>query len=126
MRSYLLGFGLAASTCLLLWPMAPEVARSLVSHLMTLIGAVYVGFALASPDRMSVTRQIAGSGIFLGLALAGLWLDWWYLVAGLALHGLWDLAHHRAHEHGTMPRWYVPACASYDWSVAAFIAWRFA
>lgn len=126
MRSYLLGFGLAASTCLLLWMLPPEVARSVVSHLMTLIGAVYVGFALAAPDRMSVARQVAGSGLFMGLALAGLWLSAWYLVAGLVLHGLWDLAHHREHEHGTMPRWYVPACASYDWAVAVFVAWRLA
>jgi hypothetical protein len=126
MRSYLLGLGLAASTCLVLWPLAPELARGVVSHLLTLIGSVYVGFALAAPTRMSIARQVAGCAFFMGLALAGLWLSWWCLVAGLVLHGAWDLVHHREHEHGTMPRWYVPACASYDWAVAAFIAWRFA
>lgn len=126
MRSYLLGLGLALMTCLLLWPLDPGTARGVVSHLVTLIGSVYVGFALAAPERMSVARQVTGCAGFFGLALAGLWLSAWYLVAALVLHGLWDLAHHREHEHGTMPRWYVPACASYDWVVAAFVAWRIA
>jgi len=125
MRDYLIGLGLAVLTCAVLWPLPPEIARGAVSHLVTLIGSVYVGFALASPDRMSVSRQIAGCALFMALALAGLWLSWWWLVAGLVLHGLWDLLHHREHEHGTMPSWYVPACAAYDWTLAAFVVWRF-
>jgi len=59
-------------------------------------------------------------------ALLGLWLDWWFLAAGLTLHGGWDLLHQGERGSGVIPRWYVPFCAVYDFTVAIFIAVHFA
>ncbi len=125
MKDYLLGLVLALATCAVLWPLPPEMARGAVSHLLTLIAAVYVGFAIASEGRLSVRRQVAGCAVFVGFALAGLWAGWIWLVIGLALHGAWDFLHHGDRGHGVVPAWYVPACAAYDWLVALFVVWRY-
>jgi hypothetical protein len=125
MKNVLLGLGLAAVTCLLLWPLSAETARGVVSHLVTLIAAVYIGFAIGSKGELSVRRQLAGSAVFVALALAGLWHGWIWLVLGLALHGFWDFLHHGERGHDVVPGWYVPACAAYDWAVAAFVGYRY-
>jgi hypothetical protein len=122
MRNVLAGLGLALVTCLFLTSLPPDWARGVASNLLTLIGAIYVGFALASKGQLSVLRQVLGCAFFVTLALLGLWISWWFLVVGLALHGVWDWLHHGAHGHGVVPRWYIPFCAFYDWAVAAFIA----
>jgi hypothetical protein len=65
--------------------------------------------------------QVAGLGVFLALAWAG--LRWpWLLVAGIALHGLgWDLPHlHR----GVVADWYTLGCAVVDLSLAGYAASR--
>lgn len=126
MRNGLAGLGLALVTCLFLISLPPEWARGVASNLLTLIGAIYVGFALASKGQLPVFRQVLGCAFFVTLALLGLWINWWFLVAGLALHGVWDWLHHGTQGHGVVPRWYIPFCAFYDWAVAAFIAVFFA
>jgi len=49
------------------------------------------------------------------------------ILGALALHGLWDLLHHRLIDT-EIPRWYIPFCAIVDWVMAAslFIIWNFA
>jgi hypothetical protein len=48
-----LGLGLALVTCLILALLPPDMARGAVSNLLTLIAAIYVGFALASQGRLA-------------------------------------------------------------------------
>lgn len=125
MKDYLIGALLAAATCAALWPLDEPLARGVVSHLLTLIAAIYVGFALASQGKLALWVQVGGCAGFVALALAGLWKGWLWLVLGLALHGVWDFVHHGERGQGVVPVWYVPACASYDWVLAAFVALRF-
>ena len=126
MRDVLIGTGIAVVTCVVLAFLPEEWARGAVANLLTLIGAIYVGFALASEGKLNIFKQILGCAFFVTLALLGLWISWWFLVAGLALHGVWDYLHHGEHGHGVVPRWYVPFCAFYDWWVALFVALFFA
>lgn len=126
MREALVGSGFALVTCLFLALLPEEWARGAASNLLTLIAAIYVGFAIASKGQLNIPKQVAGCAFFVTLALLGLWLSLWFLVAGLALHGVWDCLHHGEHGHGVVPRWYVPFCAVYDWVVALFIALFFA
>lgn len=125
MGDYLIGALLAAATCAGLWSLDEEMARGVVSHLLTLIAAIYVGFGLAAQGKRALVVQVAACAFFVALALAGLWHGWLWLVLGLVLHGAWDFVHHGDRGHGVVPAWYVPACAAYDWVVAAFVALRF-
>ena len=126
MRDVVFGLVLAAATCsgLLLLPAA--MARDATAILLTLIAAIYVGFSLASNGRLALTRQVAGCLFFVALALLGLWLNWWFLAAGLALHGVWDFLHHGQRSRGIVPSWYGPFCAVYDAAVALFVALYYA
>ncbi len=126
MREVFAGIGLALVTCLFLALLPVEWARGATSNLLTLIAAIYVGFALASKGQLGIVKQVTGCAFFVIFALLGLWASWWFLVTGLALHGFWDLLHHDEKGQGVVPRWYVSFCAVYDWIVALFIALFFA
>jgi hypothetical protein len=121
-RETLLGLGLAVTTCIGLALLPAAWARGAAANLLTLIAAIYVGFALASQGRLPLTKQVIGCAFFVTLALLGMWLNWWFLIVGLALHGGWDYLHQGKAGHGVVPAWYIPFCAIYDWMVALFLA----
>ncbi len=104
MREVLIGIGLAIITSLLLVVLPVEWARGAASNLLTLIAAIYVGFALTAKGKLGIVKQVVGCVFFVALALLGLWTSWWFLVAGLALHGAWDFLHHGEKGKGVIPR----------------------
>ena len=56
------------------------------------------------------------------MAAAGLWISPWILIVGLFLHGFWDIAHHnQTFKLVKIPKWYIPFCATYDWTIAAYL-----
>ena len=125
LREILLGLGLACLTALFLAALPEAWARGAVSNLLTLIAAIYVGFSLASQGRLRPAKQVLGCGFLVALALIGLWLSWWFLVVGLALHGGWDFWHHGERGRGVVPGWYVSFCAVYDWALSVFVTLYF-
>ena len=126
MRETIIGFSLAAATCIVLALLPVEWARDVTAILLTLIASIYIGFSVGSNGQLPLFSQVIGCVFFVALALLGLWVSWWFLAAGLALHGVWDYLHHGKHGRGVVPKWYVPLCAVYDLTVALFVAARFA
>ena len=126
MFELLSGIGLAAATCFILTLLPSDYARDLTAILLVLIASIYLGFSLASQGQLKFRSQAAGSILFIVLALLGLWVNWWFLVAGLVLHGVWDYMHHGHRGRGVVPSWYIPFCAGYDVSMGLFIAFYFA
>ncbi|HKJ71275.1 MAG TPA: hypothetical protein VKA55_05945 [Gammaproteobacteria bacterium] len=120
-RGPALGAVLAAATAAPLALLPPVAARAAAANLLTLIAAVYVGMAMAGASRRFLVIQITGAAGFFLLAVLGLWLDGWWIVAGLVLHGLWDLPHHQ-HPAGVVPAGYPGLCAVYDWVLVLFLA----
>ena len=88
---------------------------------VSLIAAVYIGFAVADGRRHVLVVESAVAALFV-VAAAGAELGSpWLIVAGLAGHGCKDLWQHRtAFVAGT--RWWPPFCATVDWVAAALIA----
>ncbi|MEF8792637.1 DUF6010 family protein [Thiohalorhabdus sp.] len=102
-----------------------EVARAAAANLLTLIAAIYLGFGLASGKPEKVLVQGLGAGAFFALAVLGLWLSTWWIVAGLVLHGLWDLGHHgREGAVREIPEAYPLFCAFFDWGLALGLVLR--
>jgi hypothetical protein len=95
-------------------------------HAMALIvtAMLYVVFAAAGGSGSRVWVELAGVGVFGGLAIVGLRLRMpWILALGWALHPLWDVALHTAGEGFLYtPIGYVPACIGFDLVLAALIA----
>ena len=88
---------------------------------LTLVAAVYVGFAVADGRRHVLIAETAVASVFLVAAASAELGSAWLIVAGLAGHGLKDLWQHRTgFVAGT--RWWPPFCATVDWVAAALIA----
>jgi hypothetical protein len=88
---------------------------------LTLIAAVYIGFAVADgrPRIIAVETGVAAAFVFVAaVAVTG---SAWLLVAGLAGHGCRDLWQHRAGFFANT-RWWPPFCATVDFVAATIIA----
>ena len=88
---------------------------------LTLIAAVYVGFAVADGRRHVLVVETVVASLFVIAAAAAEPGSTWLIVAGLAGHGLKDVWQHRTgFVAGT--RWWPPFCVTVDWVAAALIA----
>ena len=88
--------------------------------LLTLIAAVYIGFAVADGRPKVIAVESSITGAFVLLAAAAVTGSAWLLVLGYAGHGLKDFWQERRHYiAGT--RWWPPFCAAVDWLVAVIL-----
>ena len=89
---------------------------------LALIASVYIGFGVADGRARVHRRARPGvAGVFVVVAAVGVTGSAWFLVAGLAGHGLKDYWQHRTgFVAGT--RWWPPFCAAVDVVAAAIIA----
>lgn len=85
---------------------------------------LYVVFALrAGQSTFWIVIEVVGVAIFGGLGLVGLFGSIWWIVAGWALHPLWDVGlHFLGPGRSFAPETYTIACLSFDLLVAAYIA----
>lgn len=73
----------------------------------------------ASGDVLAL--EVAAIGVFGALAVIGFNGSPWFLVVGIAGHGLlWDGSHHAAHL--VVPGWYAVFCLVVDVMLAAYVA----
>src|SRR5918998_4613223 len=90
---------------------------------------LYVVFALrAGEGTLWVVAEVVGVAIFGGMGLVGLLFgSIWWIVAGWALHPLWDVGlHFLGPGRSFAPETYTMACLSFDVLVAAYIAITYA
>jgi hypothetical protein len=87
---------------------------------LTLIAAVYLGFAVADGRPPVIAVEAGIAGVFVVVAAAGVTGPAWLLVVGLAGHGVKDLWQHRRH-YVANTRWWPPFCLVVDWVAAAIL-----
>ena len=88
---------------------------------LTLIAAVYIGFAVADGRPRVIATESAVAAVFVLLAATSVTGPAWLLVAGYAGHGLKDYWQERRH-YVANTRWWPPFCAAVDWLVAVVLA----
>lgn len=96
-------------------------ALDVTAALLTVIAAIYVGFALSDGRPEHILQESAAAALFVLLALGGLWLTPYLWPVGLFLHGVWDLLHHKQGIRTRVPPWYPPICVVVDWLLALFL-----
>ncbi len=89
---------------------------------------LYVMFALrAGEGTFWIVVEVVGVAIFGGMGLVGLFGSIWWIVAGWALHPLWDVGlHFLGPGRSFAPETYTIACLSFDVLIAAYIAIAYA
>ena len=100
------------------------VGRSLLVIFLFVAAGAYFGFALlAAPGPIWLLAELVQVIVFGTMALLGLRGSPWWLVAGWALHPLWDVVlHYLGPGHSFAPITYTIPCLSFDLLVAAYIA----
>ena len=88
---------------------------------LTLIAAVYIGFAVADGRPRIIAVETAVAAAFVVVAAVAVTGSAWLLVAGLAGHGCKDLWQHRT-GFVANTRWWPPFCATVDFVAATIIA----
>jgi len=116
-----LGVGLAALAAVALTVLPAEKRIDLAAMLMMLIASIYIGFGIADGDPRHLLVEIAGAVVFGGVTMLGLWVSPYWLVAGLVLHGFYDLVHHPEAIQTPIKDWYPPFCAVVDWLVGGYL-----
>jgi fucose 4-O-acetylase-like acetyltransferase len=96
-------------------------AATVYSLGLSLIAAVYIGFAVADGRRSVITVEIIVAAVFVVVAAIAVAASPWFLVAGLAGHGAKDMWQHRT-GYVANTRWWPPFCATVDWLAALILA----
>jgi len=96
-------------------------AETVYAFGLTLIAAVYVGFAVADGRRHVIAAETIVATVFVVIAALAVPASGWLVVAGLAGHGLKDVWQHRT-RFVANTRWWPPFCATVDFVAAALIA----
>ena len=103
---------------------APRFTRAILAASLVVAAVLYVWFALdAHTNAAWVAVELAGLGIYGYAAMRGVRGSAWWLVAGLALHPVWDVAiHYAGPGRAVAPEWYTTWCLTYDLTAAALAA----
>jgi hypothetical protein len=88
---------------------------------LVLIGAIYIGFAVADGRPKVILVESTVASVFVVVAAIAVTGSVWLIVVGLVGHGLKDLWQHRTRFVGTT-RWWPPFCAVVDWIAGAGVA----
>jgi hypothetical protein len=84
---------------------------------ISLIAAVYIGFAVADGRTKVLVVEAAVASVFVLIAAVAVTATAWLLVLGYAGHGVKDYWQHRR-RFVVNTRWWPPFCAAVDWLVA--------
>jgi hypothetical protein len=109
--------GIQAASPLGFWWLDPATVYALS---LTLIAAVYIGFAVADGRPVVLAVESGVAGAFVVLAAMGVIGSAWLLVLGFTGHGFKDLWQERRH-YVANTRWWPPFCLVVDWVVAAIL-----
>jgi hypothetical protein len=99
------------------WWLTPATVYALS---LTLIAAVYIGFAVADGRPRAIAVEAGVAAAFVVVAAAGVTGPAWLLVLGLVGHGVKDLWQHRR-QFVANTRWWPPFCLVVDWVAAAIL-----
>ncbi len=117
-RAIVVGIAGAVLTALTAWSSLIPDPLAFHSVALTMIGAIYMGFAFLDGRVSIVILELTVATGFIVLALLGLWVGHIFIAVGLVLHGVWDLVHRPGGVTTKIPSWYPPFCAAFDFVFA--------
>jgi len=118
----LIGLGLAAAVAAFARLVGFDRDRAFYPVVLTVIASYYVLFAVMAGDTADLPIELAFFAAFAGAAVLGFRTSLWIVVAGLAMHGLFDFARGLPPAGGGVPGWWPGFCLGYDVAAAAGLA----
>ena len=96
--------------------------RSFYPVVLIVIATLYLLFAVMAGSTKSLVAETIPALVFVLLAALGFRKTPWLVVAGLALHGVFDFFHHAVIANPGVPVWWPGWCLAYDVAAAAYLA----
>lgn len=119
---YVMGIGAAAAVGLFGTMVGFDRERGFYPVVLIVIATLYLLFAAMANSTGSLVAEAIPALVFVAMAVLGFWKTPWFVVAGLALHGVFDFFHHAVIENPGVPVWWPSWCLAYDVVAAAYLA----
>jgi hypothetical protein len=87
------------------------------------LGAAALTVLVGSATKPELRLQWVVAILFAAIAVVGIAISAWWLVAGWTLHAAWDARHHAGRRGDWVPRHYPMFCLSFDLGLTVFAAW---
>lgn len=119
---YVIGIAAATAVGLFATVVGFDKERGFYPVVLIVIAALYLLFAAMANSTASLVAETIPALVFVTLAVLGFRKKApWLVVAGLALHGVFDFYHHAVIENPGVPAWWPGWCLSYDVVAAAYL-----
>jgi hypothetical protein len=121
--AYVIGTVLACCVSLFARLAGFDRDRAFYPTMLVVIASFYILFAVMGGSVYALAVESMIMIGFLVVAVLGLRLNLWIVVAGLAGHGLFDALHPSLLSNPGVPAWWPPFCLAYDVTAASCLAW---
>jgi len=119
---YAIGIGAATAVGLFATVVGFDKERSFYPVVLIVIATLYLLFAAMAGSKDSLVAEAIPALVFVAMATLGFRRTPWLVVAGLALHGVFDFFHHAVIANPGVPVWWPGWCLAYDVVAAAYLA----
>lgn len=119
---YVVGIVLAAIVCVFATVIGLDRDRAFYPTVMIVIASYYGLFAVMGGASSALAEESIPIAAFLLLAVLGFKRNLWFVVAGLAAHGVFDFFHAGVIVDPGVPPWWPPFCLAYDVVTALYLA----
>ena len=116
------GIGLAVAAAVLARLVGFDRDRAFYPLVLIVVAAYYALFAVIGGSGSDLIAETLAFALFAAAAIFGFRTSLWIVVAGLALHGVFDFFHHALIANRGVPSWWPTFCLSYDVAAAACLA----
>ncbi len=96
--------------------------RSFYPVVLIVIASLYLLFAAMANSAGTALKETIPALGFVAMAALGFRKSPWFVVAGLALHGVFDFVHPAVIPNAGVPVWWPGWCLTYDLIAAAYLA----
>jgi hypothetical protein len=114
----LVGIGLAVTVAALARLVGFDRDRAFYPVVLTVIASYYVLFAVMAGEKAGLWIELVVFALFAAAAILGFRISLWIVVAGLAMHGVFDFARDPLLSGNGVPAWWPTFCLGYDLSAA--------
>ncbi len=119
---YAIGIAAAAAVGVFATVIGFDKERSFYPVVLIVIATLYLLFAVMAKSTGALVAEIIPALLFVAIAALGFRKTPWLVVAGLALHGVFDFFHRAVIANPGVPEWWPGWCLAYDVVAAAYLA----
>ena len=119
---YAIGIAAAVGVGLFATVIGFDKERSFYPVMLIVIATLYLLFAAMAMSTGALVAEAIPALVFVVIASLGFRSTPWLVVAGLALHGVFDFFHRGLIANPGVPEWWPGWCLAYDVAAAVYLA----